>query len=110
MNMGENAKLSIDFERLGGPLYAGRDRGELARQKYQLDDADKDRAEVEVSVPEQTYTVTSSFFLGLFGDSVRAAGSSEEFFRRFHFRMPDRMVVKFRDFADRALREKKPLI
>jgi hypothetical protein len=108
--MGQNDKVSIDFDKLGGPLYAGRDRGELAREKLQLDALDKKDTEVDVSVPEHTYTVTSSFFLGLFGDSVRAAGSSEKFFHRFHFNAPKRMIVKFRDYADRALREKKPLI
>lgn len=102
---------TIDFANLGGPLYSGRPRGELAREKLQLDLLDTDNdVVVDVIIPEQTYSVTSSFFLGMFGKSVRVAGSRDAFRQKYRFNTSEHMNEKFDDFIDRAVREKGPLI
>jgi len=106
-----NKETIIDFSLLGGPLYAGRDRGVEARKRLNLDDIDSvEDVHVEVRVPERTYSVTSSFFLGLFGDSIRSCGEVNSFFHKFRFKAPEQMLEKFTGYARRALREKKPLI
>lgn len=78
---------TIYFERLGGPTYIGRPNGEHAREVLKLDSLDENKnMRFVVDIPETTYNINSSYFLGLFGDSVRAAGSIEKFRERFTFR------------------------
>ena len=80
--------LKLDFSRIQGPVYTGRSRGEALRAKYALDAQDESDQPVEVIIPDETYTVSSSFFLGMFGPSVVKAGSVENFRRKYHFRAP----------------------
>lgn len=69
----------------GSRVYAGRPRGEYARQAEGLDRLDDlEDVQVVVHIPQDTLSVNSSFFLGLFGDSIRALGE-ERFRDRFHF-------------------------
>jgi len=105
-----NKNIIIDFSSLGGPLYSGRDRGEEARVNFDLDILDQEDVVIDVEIPDKTYSVTSSFFLGFFGNSIRACGDIDCFFNKFRFKAPNRMIEKFSGYAKRALREKKPLI
>ena len=93
----------IDFEKFNGPVYTGRARGERARSQLQLDQVDEDMAFVEVKIPDNTYTVSSSFFLGLFGPSVLRAGSKEAFLKRFHFHNPQFLKSEIDAYIARAL-------
>jgi len=79
-------KIVFDLTKLGGIVYVGRPNGEAARKHFKVSKVDSDKAyPVDVIFPEKARTLTSSFFLGMFGNSVRAAGSRDEFFERFHF-------------------------
>lgn len=70
-----------DFRSHGSRVFAGRERGEEVRRETQLDGIDADEEQsCEVSVPPDTFSVNQSFFLGMFGPSVRVLG--EEGFRR----------------------------
>lgn len=76
----------------GSKVYAGRDRGEFVRVKEELDALDVQVTdEIEIHVPVDTFSLNSSFFLGLFGDSIRSLGEAE--FRR-RFRFTGRPVVR----------------
>ena len=79
------APATIDFSKIEGPVYTGRQRGELLRQALQLDRLDKAPETVDVRIPDSTYTISTSFFLGLFGPSVVKAGSPEAFYRHYRF-------------------------
>lgn len=98
--------MTIDFRDIEGPIYSGRPRGESLRIKYHLDAVDRSADTVMVSVPPGTYSVTSSFFLGLFGPSVLAAGSREAFFRKYKFSAKPALMDAFTDYAGRALQTK----
>lgn len=101
-------QMTIDFRDIEGPIYSGRPRGESLRRKYELDavDTSPQSVTVTVTVPSTTYSVTSSFFLGLFGPSVLAAGSRDAFFRRFQFSATPVLLDAFADYANRALQTK----
>lgn len=79
----------IDLEELTGDgrvqNLSGRLRGLAAREKFHIDDLDRTENVVEVRVPDYVYSLTPSFFQGLFGDSVNTLGNSEQTFRS-HFR------------------------
>ncbi|TCK96229.1 DUF4325 domain-containing protein [Paraburkholderia sp. BL9I2N2] len=99
----------IDFGTLEGPVFTGRPRGEQLRDKLGVDALDESNEVVEVKIPDSTYSISSSFVLGLFGKSVVKAGSREAFYRKYHF-MSSQM---FRDVVDtcvnRALQQKSIL-
>lgn len=80
--------LRIDLSRYGGPVLMGREKGARIRGQLALDRADVEAVHVVVMVPDRTLSINSSFFLGLFGPSIRKAGSKDAFLRKFEFRAP----------------------
>ena len=89
-------------------VLAGRDLGRDAREKERLDEFDKDQgAVVCVVVPSDFLTVSSSFFRGMFGDSIRALGE-DEFRAKYQFTGKSIERVKEDGIRD-ALREAFPL-
>ncbi|AIF48203.1 hypothetical protein [Dyella japonica] len=99
--------MVIDFENLGMPVFTGRDRGQKARHDLKLDSLAAGEV-VQVRIPEETYAVTSSYFLGLFGPSVRELGG-EGFEKQFQFSGPDFILSKIPDWIQRALRDKRDI-
>lgn len=100
--------MKVDFSQLGMPVFTGRSRGEESRRRLGLDKIGEDEI-VEVTIPDDVYTITSSYFLGLFGPSVRKAGSREKFMEKFVFKAPAHVSEKLGDFITRALREQQNL-
>lgn len=95
--------LTIDLAGYNGPVYTGRERGQRIRAHFKLDEVDRAGTEVNVVVPPEAYTVTSSFFLGLFGPSVVSAGSKSAFFDRYHFKAPEFLRPEVEGYVARAL-------
>jgi hypothetical protein len=75
----------IDLAVLNTPLLVGRDQGEQCRRQFGLAAQDVIFDQVEVRIPESTYSMSSSFFLGMFGPSIKAAGTVENFFSKYQF-------------------------
>jgi hypothetical protein len=94
----------IDLERYrdgGVRVFAGRSRGRVVRQAAKLDELEAiENAAVEIHIPDDVYSVTSSFFLGMFGDSIRKL--SEAGFRRV-YTFSGRDVSKVIDDAIQAV-------
>ena len=101
---------TINLEKYATPgvgVLAGRQRGELVRKEVDLDHSDAEPEEVTVIVPDFIFSINSSFFLGLFGNSIRRLGA-EEFRRLFHFE--GRNLKPFvEDGIRQALRTGSPL-
>jgi hypothetical protein len=55
-------------------VFSGRDRGKYWRSAFRLDELDHDDSVVEVSIPDDILSINLSFFLSLFGESVRFLG------------------------------------
>jgi hypothetical protein len=55
-------------------VFSGRERGLAARQKFNIGRLDRDPKPVTVVIPKDTYSMNMSFFLGMFGESVRSLG------------------------------------
>ncbi len=103
-------QIEIDLTKHGGPVYIGRPKGEEIRKIYNLDQIDSKDTNVNVLLPADTYTLNSSFFLGLFGDSVRKCGNRDSFLSKYQFNTSKLFNDKIEDYIQRALRVKKPLI
>ena len=62
----------------------GHERGEAAREKWRLDELDRSDETVEVHIPRDLLTLSSSFFQGMFAQSVKKHGD-EGFRKMYHF-------------------------
>lgn len=98
--------LVLDLSNVAGPVYSGRGRGEALREKYALSTTEDQADSVEVIIPPNTYTVSSSFFLGLLGPSVQKCGSVENFERKFHFKAPDFLLPILHSHAGLAVQNR----
>ena len=65
-------------------VFSGREAGYTCREFFKLDQLDKAGTEITVIIPEEVYSVNSSFFLGMFGDSIRNLGK-DRFHSQYHF-------------------------
>jgi hypothetical protein len=108
--MTPESSILVDFDALGGPVYVGRARGQQVRAQLKLDEADRDNKNVTVRIPNSTFSINSSFFLGLFGPSIRAAKSREAFLARFSFSCDARFWESIDAGIERALFENTILL
>jgi GTP-dependent phosphoenolpyruvate carboxykinase len=99
----------IDFAALEGPVFTGRPRGEALRQKLKVEEFDATDTHVEVKIPDSTYSISSSFILGLFGKSVVRAGSKQAFYKKYHFTSNSLFQGIVDSCVTRALQEKNIL-
>ncbi|KPZ73475.1 hypothetical protein AN944_00059 [Shewanella sp. P1-14-1] len=98
----------INFEKLGGRVYVGRPDGVLARKYFKIDEYEQEKNfPVEIFFPDNARTLTSSFFLGMFGNSVRTAGSKEGFLTRFKFTANSQIMAEVDAGISEALSARK---
>jgi hypothetical protein len=55
-------------------VFAGRERGKFWRVKFRIDELDESTETIRVVVPEDILSLNISFFLNLFGESIRKLG------------------------------------
>ncbi|MHC8508449.1 MAG: hypothetical protein ACYYKD_03465 [Rhodospirillales bacterium] len=79
----------------------GREQGEQARRQLGLDALDEAEADVIVKIPETVYSLTPSFFHGLFGDTLKKYGEDEKFFSKYKFDASSLVVSQVSHGANR---------
>jgi hypothetical protein len=85
-------------------VLSGRDRGIECRQRFNVAALDGAPGIVIVSIPRDIYSVNTSFFLGLFGESVRSLGK-EAFIAKYKFECDDVHRETIAGGIERALKE-----
>ncbi|MGH8546153.1 MAG: hypothetical protein ACREX3_21530, partial [Gammaproteobacteria bacterium] len=90
----------------GVRVFAGRERGKKVRTAAALDRLDHQPDSVEVRIPDDVFSVNSSFFLGMFGRSIRTLGE-DRFREKYEFVGKDIARV-IEDGIKEALRSKSP--
>jgi len=94
----------IDFSIMGGRVYVGRPNGKTARTYFKIDLCEEQKEyPIKVIFPINAKTLASSFFLGMFGRSVRQAGNRNEFLKRFHFEANKQIMSEIEDGILEAL-------
>lgn len=93
----------VDLTSIAGPVYSGRDRGEALREKLEIDSREETADMIDVVIPGSAYTMSSSFFLGLLGPSVRKCGSVDSFERKYRFSAPEFLKPILHGHAELAL-------
>jgi len=101
--------MEIDFAKLGGPVYVGRSNGAAVRARLKLDALDARDEPIVVRVPPSTYSVNSSFFLGMFGPSISRFGSREAFLQHYNLDAPEHVRASLEELIDRTLTSRGPL-
>jgi len=82
---------------------AGHDRGLAARARFEVDKLDSIDEPVDVLFPRDFRQVSSSFFQGMFAESVKRLGSVKGFFEHYRFDAPAHVRAKLADYADQVL-------
>ncbi len=93
----------IDFHDIAGRIYAGRPNGIKARDFFNVENLDIDDERVDVIFPDNARSISSSFFLGMFGESIRKAGSKSEFQKHYHFKTNQHIQKQIDKVLDRAM-------
>lgn len=89
-------------------VYSGRARGKHWRRVFELDQLDREPGTVVVKIPTDVFSVNMSFFLGLFGESVRTL-RKEGFEAKYQFECDPVLLPSIRQGIERALKESSAL-
>jgi len=102
----------FDFATYAGPeviALSGRPKGVEIRQKLDLNTLDKQQAEqITVKIPLNVVSLNSSFFLGLFADSVQALGE-DGFRKKYVFEARPEIFKDINQGIEQALNKANPL-
>lgn len=83
-------------------VLSGREKGKKLREKLKIGEKDDDNEKVEIVIPMDVYAFNSSYFLGLFGESVRKLGK-EKFLEKYNFTCNEIIKLNILDGIEDAL-------
>lgn len=84
-------------------VLAGRDNGEDIRQKINLEKIENENEKIEIIIPKDVFSFNSSYFLGMFGESVKKLGK-EKFEEKYQFNTSNESIkMNIKDGIDEAL-------
>ncbi len=85
-------------------VFAGRINGFAVRDEFEIDKVVKSGEQVVISFPGTAYTVSRTFFEGMFGEAIRQHNSKEKFFEQFEFKVPDFLKPVLDEYSKDYLR------
>lgn len=105
--LGNNKTLPFSKDNPSRHVFLRREAGMAARKRLKLDRADYFGPDIQINIPEDAiFSITSSFFQGMFSTSIRRAGSREKFLQRYQFNCSDHdFNLYVTNGIDRALYE-----
>jgi hypothetical protein len=89
-------------------VFAGRERGKYWRVQFGLDSLDSASQEIRVLIPEDVISLNISFFLNLFGESIRKLGR-EKFKEHYRFQSDPILLPVIEQGIDQALKRSSAL-
>ena len=89
---------------------SGRDLGFKQRKYHKLDELEDNNDIIEIKIEDNIIFLSSSFFLGMFGESVRKCGSKEKFKEKFVFKTNGQIESNIEDGINDALKNINPLV
>jgi len=81
---------------------SGEYRGRGARERFELDALDAAGHPVDVYIPENVYSVSVSFFIGMFGPSYRQLEGEQGFSAVYRFHYRDGLLPQIRQGIERC--------
>jgi hypothetical protein len=102
--------ISIDLSSFaGGMVIAGRSKGAAARDHFHLDQVDEAPELATVKIPLEVISLNSSFFLGMFGQSIQKLGR-EKFLEKYNFECAPVLLDDIMSGIRQALNKANPLV
>ncbi len=89
---------------------SGHDRGEDARQKFDLDVLDQQEGEIKVVVPEDIYLLSPSFIQGMFAKSIKSLGGRQQFLNHYEFVASTLVMKQIDNGITASLIDRGPLV
>lgn len=86
----------------------GHERGEDARDRWTLDKLDQDDESIDVLIPAELLTLSSSFFQGMFAQSVKRLGR-EGFLDHYRFHASPIVMQQVKDGIRDSLMKRSAL-
>lgn len=94
----------LKYRGQGSTAFTGRLEGRMARADLKLDIKDSDENPYVVVIPKNTTSFNSSFFLGLFFDSIKRMGSIDKFYKKYSFEIEEQ-DAEWKTILERNLAE-----
>jgi len=88
-------------------VLSGRDKGNEAREKSKLGVIETEFDVIEILIPADLISLNSSFFLGMFGESVRHL-KEEGFRKKYTFECSSKIMMSIEEGILQALKEGRP--
>ena len=73
-------------------VFTGRNNGQEARRRLNLDELDASKEQVEIIIPDDTLSVNSSFFSGMFQKSLKKLGETA-FRKKYIFKCNKSLII-----------------
>ncbi len=86
-------------------VLSGRDLGNQIRKYFKLDSCDNDDKKYEVIFPDNIISISTSFFLAVFGESVRKCKTKEKFEEKYSFKVNNNLKLNINDGIKDALND-----
>ncbi|MBP3597555.1 MAG: hypothetical protein J6J60_09240 [Clostridia bacterium] len=83
-------------------VLSGREKGKNLRLRLKIDEEDNKEETVEINIPKEVFAFNSSYFLGLFGESVRKFGK-DKFLEKYKFICTNIIMLNILDGIEDAL-------
>lgn len=93
----------------GTRVFSGRERGKAVRDEIDFAALELTKELIVIEIPEDTIAFNPSFFLGLFGDTIRRLGRAE-FDKKYNFSAKPIFNADIEEGKQRALLESKVLV
>lgn len=90
-------------------IISGRKNGAETRKKVKLEELEENNDNIKVTVPMDVLSFNSSYFLGMFGKSVRKYGSKEGFLKKYQFVCNEIVKININDGIMDALNNNNAL-
>lgn len=88
---------------------SGRELGYKQRKYHKMNRIEDENEEICIYIDEKIIFMSSSFFLGMFGDSVRKCKTKEKFKKKFIFEANSQLDNNIEDGINDALKNINPL-
>lgn len=93
-----------DYKQGKSKLFAKRDYGNEVRNNLNLTKLEQDYDIIEIEIPYSTLSVNTSFFLGLFEESINTLGV-ENFKEKYRFNCSEIVKISIKGNLDRMQRK-----
>lgn len=92
---------------LGHHVYTGEGVGKGARELFGMDDLDGAPATIIITAPNDTYSISDSFWRGLLDDSLNKLGDKDSAHRKLKFEGPQQFHASFSAYITRHFLTRK---